>query len=91
MVGFHDKSFLESFNKQAPSHPDDPVFHSFSTLIKQPFCSPMKVNAAMSELPKGAQLMCSWLPKGQRVFLYIVNGKGYLVNCFAVDSCADWV
>ena len=81
MVGFHDKSFLQSFNKQTPSHPEDPILRSFSALIKQPFCSPMKVNATVSEVPKDAQLMCSWLPKGQRVFLYIVNGKGYLVNC----------
>lgn len=78
-IVFRDSSFSKSFHPQPQKNADLQLLHSFVSLTKHPFCSPMKPNPPIHELPKETQFLCSWLPKGEHVFLYIVNGKGVLV------------
>lgn len=53
------------------------LFHSFT---RRSVCLPMTIDTPIREIPQIEGLLCSWLPHGERVFLYIVEGKGVLIK-----------
>ena len=52
-------------------------FHSFT---RHSPCLPMKIDSPLSTLPSEGESMCSWLPRGERVFFYVENGNGVLIK-----------
>ncbi|KAK8823129.1 hypothetical protein WA538_002279 [Blastocystis sp. DL] len=60
--------------------PNQTILNAFHTLTHHSLCLPMKINPPIATLPDDGDWLCSWNPEGDRLFLFITKGKGYLIG-----------